>query len=895
MENDTKKSIEIEEIFHPLNNIQPLRILVEGQPGFGKTTLATKLVHDWAMGKKYIDSFKFTFFIPLRELHNRSIKEVLEQIARRFNVSDISDIVNLHEKNTLFLFDGLDEISREDRREIVRILYKQIYCYATVIAFCRTGLFALDRDEREQFFAQTNVRQNFQCKLVRTLGVKRDKKKQGIRKLTGWNFIDTVLSRILPKRSKMTRLQTKIQFLEKFLGRPIEDNIIQSLSWEIWEMFDSPLLLTLLAVIIEKDGHIDDFSTKTVFYEKLFNSIVKHSSVKLGNEISHDFNLFRMDSSIDPIRDSMRQFGRLSARKIMKNDLKFDSDDLTKQIYELGFLMIHKEILYDSAKSHFEALHYSIMEFAAAFALWVDLKSECASIEDNLKLVMHHFLESNGTSLVLPFLACLMDDELDLLLGHIDSFAAWFCLDINLTVKFLSDCLSSNISKSKYLRTFIPSSVDCIEINDDNLKVKDLLIYGSECGKIEHITITKYTDSKIFTNEIQSFFEVKITREYSILFTISGKIQLLSNSIPFDRPLNEVLLFAATSNCQSCALSLSNPSDIAEFCELIMKEKILSKLKYHYLKIKAELEYKYKQVLIMKLAEVLTKLLENDQVQYLCLSLLSHHEKMFDFTEFTHAAAQSKYLTCLHLCGLTIDLDELTNSGNKNYTYMSFVQCRLICGRPSLLKNCCQHLRCDDVEFVQPDASINHLTKSYLAWNVVALSDKLYRNSNFPDYACWKNLQTLHLRMSLGIDPNKLANCIFTLPITNLAITSEYNDDESTSNLFKCMNNLWAVSNDTSQLKTILLTEFILNKSSRFDLMEGVVRHHWDKVYFVAPNVHNFRVFMESPCYSNVRLTHVDYQSILLELGLFTVDFPLFVYDGHFSYQQYKVLSVSPK
>jgi nucleoside-triphosphatase THEP1 len=36
------------------NNKQPIRILIEGQPGFRKTTLPFKLAYDWATKKKYI-------------------------------------------------------------------------------------------------------------------------------------------------------------------------------------------------------------------------------------------------------------------------------------------------------------------------------------------------------------------------------------------------------------------------------------------------------------------------------------------------------------------------------------------------------------------------------------------------------------------------------------------------------------------------------------------------------------------------------------------------------------------------------------------------------------------------------------------------------------------------
>ena len=48
------------EIFMPRFplNVQPRRILVEGQAGVGKSTFAAKLSHDWASGKEYLAPFE---------------------------------------------------------------------------------------------------------------------------------------------------------------------------------------------------------------------------------------------------------------------------------------------------------------------------------------------------------------------------------------------------------------------------------------------------------------------------------------------------------------------------------------------------------------------------------------------------------------------------------------------------------------------------------------------------------------------------------------------------------------------------------------------------------------------------------------------------------------------
>lgn len=50
-----------------LNGGRPYRVLIEGNPGYGKTTLTLKMASDWAARKEYIDKFHLVFLIPLRD------------------------------------------------------------------------------------------------------------------------------------------------------------------------------------------------------------------------------------------------------------------------------------------------------------------------------------------------------------------------------------------------------------------------------------------------------------------------------------------------------------------------------------------------------------------------------------------------------------------------------------------------------------------------------------------------------------------------------------------------------------------------------------------------------------------------------------------------------------
>lgn len=44
-----------------------LRILIEGKPGYGKTTLALKIASDWAAKMDYMNKYQLVFLIHLRD------------------------------------------------------------------------------------------------------------------------------------------------------------------------------------------------------------------------------------------------------------------------------------------------------------------------------------------------------------------------------------------------------------------------------------------------------------------------------------------------------------------------------------------------------------------------------------------------------------------------------------------------------------------------------------------------------------------------------------------------------------------------------------------------------------------------------------------------------------
>ena len=69
---ETKEAMDYNMLFGAKENVEPgNRILLEGRPGCGKTTLVKKLSRDWSEGK-ILGNVKYLFHVSLRTLYSRT-------------------------------------------------------------------------------------------------------------------------------------------------------------------------------------------------------------------------------------------------------------------------------------------------------------------------------------------------------------------------------------------------------------------------------------------------------------------------------------------------------------------------------------------------------------------------------------------------------------------------------------------------------------------------------------------------------------------------------------------------------------------------------------------------------------------------------------------------------
>ena len=117
-----KDDIKYDEVFAELG--EGARLLFEGRPGCGKTTMMNKVSQDWARGAIPVLCSSLLFLVHLRRFGGRpdvKLEDIIQSTTMDFSDKEVGKICEYIEKNggkgVVFALDGLDEYCPKKRKE----------------------------------------------------------------------------------------------------------------------------------------------------------------------------------------------------------------------------------------------------------------------------------------------------------------------------------------------------------------------------------------------------------------------------------------------------------------------------------------------------------------------------------------------------------------------------------------------------------------------------------------------------------------------------------------------------------------------------------------------------------------------------------------------------------
>uniref|UniRef100_A0A1X7SFM8 NACHT domain-containing protein n=2 Tax=Amphimedon queenslandica TaxID=400682 RepID=A0A1X7SFM8_AMPQE len=112
------KEISVEDVLQPTDSSLSLRVVIDGPPGIGKTTLCRKLLNMWSNGPLVHQQYDLVLYCPLRNSKIATATTLADLFVRqRYEVPMVAEwFEKKNGEGLLIMFDGWDELSEQLRQ-----------------------------------------------------------------------------------------------------------------------------------------------------------------------------------------------------------------------------------------------------------------------------------------------------------------------------------------------------------------------------------------------------------------------------------------------------------------------------------------------------------------------------------------------------------------------------------------------------------------------------------------------------------------------------------------------------------------------------------------------------------------------------------------------------------
>ena len=374
---NVSEKIDIQDVLKHNDDNSPIKVVVDGPPGVGKTTLCKKLCNMWAKNELKKCSFDLVFLISLRDEEVSSAENIYDLVSLFHSSKNMCEAVSdgiteIDGKDMLLILDGWDEFKGRDQNRsfILDIIQGRQLHKCNVLVTSRT-------------YASAKLLQ-LQC-------VNRHVEVLGFEEEEIFSYVRNALT-----EENAEQLIKELEIREDVLS-----------------LCYIPFVCSMLVRVYQLSGFILP-NTLTKFYKKYVLYAVKRSMKK--QELDPD----TVESLEELQEDQKRAFDELCCcayEKLKTQNTTFNRNEILKLSYSLkcdhfGLMNCYK--IADTTKHQF--LHLTIQEFLAAW--WI-------THQDNQKILFREHFQDTHFHMTLRFVAGLTELK-------DDSYQEYFSKEVDL-------------------------------------------------------------------------------------------------------------------------------------------------------------------------------------------------------------------------------------------------------------------------------------------------------------------------------------------------------------------------------------------------------------------------------------------------------------------------------
>ena len=332
----TDDTVNMTDVFKPHPECDnPRVVLIEGNPGMGKTTYCQKLAYDWSVGEIPSDgSFsevKMLLLLKCRDIHMKtaSIEEAIDdqllpQDAGKKEKEDFFHFIRSNQSRILLVLDGLDELRDDLVQGFLPLIQGKV--------FANVYLILTSRHE-----ARMKVRR----------------------------YCDTLLEIIGYTQEDVESYIKK--YFSSHEDQSLADKMIQKLNGDrhLKELTANPLNTALLCLLCEETR--GEFPSKrTKMYDDLVACALRRYFAKRGISLGDE-------DPVEQCASELNQLGKMAFEALLKNQLYFTQDEMksppTVDFLRLPFLSREPSVSKIRPTPCYAFTHKTFQEYFAAFYL----------------------------------------------------------------------------------------------------------------------------------------------------------------------------------------------------------------------------------------------------------------------------------------------------------------------------------------------------------------------------------------------------------------------------------------------------------------------------------------------------------------------------------------------